>query len=103
MNIFTLPNIVLIASASSILLALSLAGGSLSKSVKWNLYNSGTNYGVKGGPDIYYFYHGFELKAFEGRHNIIVYILLTPLNDGVSLRVYFIIFSFPSVVTSPKL
>ena len=23
--------------------------------------------------DIYYFYHGFGLKAFEGRHIIIVY------------------------------
>ena len=50
------------------------------------------------GVDIYYFYHGFGLKAFEGRHNRIVYILLTPLNDGVSLRVYFIIFSFPYIL-----
>jgi hypothetical protein len=26
------------------------------------------------GVDTYYFYHGFGLKAFEGRHIIIVYI-----------------------------
>jgi len=25
------------------------------------------------GVDIYYFYHGFRLKAFEGRHIRIVY------------------------------
>ena len=66
MNIFTLPNILLIASASSILLALSLAGGSLSKSVKWNLYNSGTNYGVKGGPVVRLYAYQTLWTSYDG-------------------------------------
>lgn len=66
MNIFTLPNILLIASASSILLALSLAGGSLSKSVKWNLYNSGTNYGVKGGDVVRLYAYQTLWTSYDG-------------------------------------
>ena len=66
MNIFTLPNILLIASASSILLALSLAGGSLSKSVKWNLYNSGTNYGAKGGSVVRLYAYQTLWTSYDG-------------------------------------
>ena len=32
------------------------------------------------GVDIYYFYHGFGLEAFEGHH--IEYIIKTPQNDA---------------------
>ncbi|CAG2203064.1 unnamed protein product [Mytilus edulis] len=38
------------ASGGCIILAISLSGGSLSKSIKWNLYNSGTSYGDPKGP-----------------------------------------------------
>jgi hypothetical protein len=51
---------------SSILLALSLAGGSLSKSVKWNLYNSGTNYGVKGGPVVRLYAYQTLWTSYDG-------------------------------------
>ncbi|CAC5395245.1 unnamed protein product [Mytilus coruscus] len=49
MKLFTLPNVLLIASGGCIILAISLSGGSLSKSIKWNLYNSGTSYGDPNG------------------------------------------------------
>lgn len=46
----TFSKILFFASIASIVLALGLSGGSLARSVKWNIYDSGTNWGVKDGP-----------------------------------------------------
>jgi hypothetical protein len=76
-----LSNILLIASASYILLALSLAGGSLSKSVKWNLYNTETDYG-----------YGFDMYRLYAYQNLWTsYDVYEGKNDKVNAQAYTII------------
>lgn len=55
MKYLTLPNALFVASSISIVIALCVSGGSLSKSVKWNFYNTGTTFGVDGGKVWYIF------------------------------------------------
>ena len=66
----SLSNVLLMVSTGSILLAIGLAGGSLAKSVKWDFYNSATNYGVDGDPFVQlYAYQNLwtSYDAYNGR------------------------------------
>ena len=82
MKYMELSNILLIASVSSILLALSLAGGSLSKSVKWNLYNTETDYGTSG-------FAMYRLYAYQNLWTS--YDVYEGKNDKVNAQAYDII------------